>query len=155
MDATPRYTNTRGAPITWRARLAILKSVASLAVARAFSRSAKPFDTSLKSWKRSPVRGSTTQHQNIRPRPMDNPITSVDKLEFLKRVAADDRLNATDLRCCIYIADYFNAKKGRAWPSYGRLCKDTNTSRASACSRARENVRESPAPASRSRLARF
>jgi Helix-turn-helix domain len=58
-------------------------------------------------------------------------ITVVDKIRFLKRIAADRRLNATDLRCCIIIADLYNAGKGRAWPSYERIAKDTGTSRAS------------------------
>jgi hypothetical protein len=58
-------------------------------------------------------------------------ITSIDKLRFLTRLAADKRLNATDLRCAIVIADYFNAAKGRAWPSYARLVRDTGASRAS------------------------
>jgi Helix-turn-helix domain len=58
-------------------------------------------------------------------------ITSVDKLRFLTRTARDKRLNSTDLRCAIVIANYFNSAKGRAWPSYARLVKDTGASRAS------------------------
>jgi hypothetical protein len=57
-------------------------------------------------------------------------ITPVDKLRFLTRMAADGRLNETDLRCAIMIADYFNRDKKRAWPSYARLVKDTGASRA-------------------------
>jgi hypothetical protein len=68
----------------------------------------------------------------IRPQNLNlSEITSVDKLLFLKRIAADRRLNATDLRCAIVIADYFNRGKGRAWPSYTRLAGDTGASRAS------------------------
>jgi Helix-turn-helix domain len=58
-------------------------------------------------------------------------VTPVDKLRFLTRLAADKRLNATDLRCAIVIADYFNRDKKRAWPSYARLVRDTGASRAS------------------------
>lgn len=55
----------------------------------------------------------------------------VDKLRFLVSIAADRRLNATDLRCGIVIADLHNAKKGRAWPSYPYLVNSTGSCRAS------------------------
>jgi hypothetical protein len=58
-------------------------------------------------------------------------LTVVDKIRFLTRLAGDSRLNATDLRCGIVIADYFNTGKGRAWPSYTRLVEKTGASRAS------------------------
>jgi biotin operon repressor len=60
---------------------------------------------------------------------MLNSITVVDKLRFLVHMAGT-RLNAADIRCGIIIVDYFNTKKGKAWPSYARIAASTNLSRA-------------------------
>jgi hypothetical protein len=51
------------------------------------------------------------------------------KWRFLRVIAARKDLNATDLRVCMIVADLFNVKKGRAWPSYQHLCNATGAPR--------------------------
>lgn len=58
-------------------------------------------------------------------------VTSVNKIRFLRRIQNGKRLSRIDLQCAIVIVDYFNAKKGRAWPSYTLLCGETGASRPS------------------------
>jgi Helix-turn-helix domain len=56
-------------------------------------------------------------------------ITLLDKWRFVGRAIADKRLTAGDIRCVFAIADCYNSGKGRAWPSYNHISRQTGLSR--------------------------
>jgi hypothetical protein len=56
-------------------------------------------------------------------------ITLLDKWKFVKQAIADKRLTAGDIRCVVAIADCYNSGKGRAWPSYSYISRQTGLSR--------------------------
>ena len=55
-------------------------------------------------------------------------VTLLTKWKFLQRLFADRRLNEADLRVAGVLADYFNVRKSKAWPSLSHLAKRTNQS---------------------------
>jgi len=58
-----------------------------------------------------------------------SPITLLDKWRFVMQAIPDKRLTAGDLRCVAAIADCYNSRKGRAWPSYSYISQQTGLSR--------------------------
>src|SRR5262245_45040950 len=64
--------------------------------------------------------------------PAPGDITSVDKILFMKKIAADKRLNLTDTRCAIFVADYYRATWGYGFCTYQRIADDVGISRRNA-----------------------
>ena len=56
-------------------------------------------------------------------------ITLLDKWRFVMQAISDKRLTAGDLRCVVAIANCYNSSKGRAWPSYSYISRQTGLSR--------------------------
>jgi hypothetical protein len=65
----------------------------------------------------------------IAEEPEYRPITLLDKWRFVMQAIPDKRLTASDLRCVVAIADCYNSGKGRAWPSYSYIGRQTGLSR--------------------------
>jgi hypothetical protein len=66
---------------------------------------------------------------NEAKKPDHSPITLLDKWRFVTQAIPDKRLTAGDLRCVVAIADCYNSSKGRAWPSYSYISRQTGLSR--------------------------
>ena len=56
-------------------------------------------------------------------------ITLLDKWRFIQKAIPNKRLTAGDLRCLFAITDCYNSSKGRAWPSYSYIGRQTGLSR--------------------------
>jgi hypothetical protein len=69
------------------------------------------------------------EEQVEREEPDYRPITLLDKWQFVMQAIPDKRLTAGDLRCVVAIADCYNSRKGRAWPSYSYISRQTGLSR--------------------------
>lgn len=69
------------------------------------------------------------EEQVERAEPDHRPITLLDKWRFVMQAISDKRLTAGDLRCVVAIANCYNSSKGRAWPSYGYISRQTGLSR--------------------------
>jgi hypothetical protein len=69
------------------------------------------------------------EEQVKREEPDYRPITLLDKWQFVMQAIPDKRLTAGDLRCVVAIADCYNSSKGRAWPSYSYISRQTGLSR--------------------------
>jgi hypothetical protein len=58
----------------------------------------------------------------------NKPVSLLTKWKFLQRLFADRRLNEADLRVAGVLADHFNVKKSKAYPSLSRLAIRTGLS---------------------------